>query len=79
MNTIDELPPWIYCAEAGCMEKHYLTLGKDFSGQWSITYRDAEGYGLAHLTLNESSTIEEAARRMKAAIDRQNRRTKPKQ
>lgn len=64
----EELPPYLYCDDTDCYEKHFLTLNQDIQGNWVIGYMEfIEGGCIAELAINNSVTIEEAIEKMKAA------------
>lgn len=74
MKIIDELPPYLYCDDPGCDNKHFLTFNRDIQGKWTIGYVEFEtGGSIAELSFNGSDSIEEAVTRVKAALKRSNK------
>lgn len=72
--TISDLPYFIDCSE--CPDRHFLNVVRCADGSWSIAYIEFDHYTpIQGLALNNAATLNEAAARMSAAIERWKRRT----
>lgn len=76
MKELDNLPAYLYCDDPECWGRHYLTLNRDVHGRWTVAYVEyKDNRAISNLAFNDNKSIYEALARVRAAYDRQAKRT----
>lgn len=67
-KRLDKLPPYLYCDDLYCGQKHYFNLNRDIHGRWSIGFVEYLNHSAIHAA-NEFNTPTEAVKALEEELN----------